>query len=243
MDLLLRDFFFIRHGQTDHNAGKVSEEHIDISLNAFGQSQARLIEPTIAKLPIQTICYSPLKRAVETKEIISRNFAVPHKEIADLSECSIPIWTQMTACKSNTPCHSKREIQFFIQRVKRGINFALKEHGPVLIVAHGGVYWAICHLLSIHGEGTIDNCIPVHFSVRNNGKWSAKKMIQDFLIAHKPLKSLRPTVNDSFFGFFIITNLDTDIRILVLIVIITSFFSLIELNQDLFVIPCRDRYI
>ncbi|MEK7340462.1 MAG: histidine phosphatase family protein [Verrucomicrobiota bacterium] len=179
MGLLLREFFFIRHGQTDHNAGKVSGEHIDISLNAFGQSQARLIEPTIAKLPIQTICYSPLKRAVETKEIISRNFAVPHREIADLSECSVHIWTQMTARKSHILCHPEKEIQPFIERVKRGLNFALKEQSPVLIVAHGGVYWAICHLLGINGEWVIDHCVPVHFSVHENKKWSAKKMIQD----------------------------------------------------------------
>ncbi|MFI0477666.1 MAG: hypothetical protein ACH349_00870 [Candidatus Rhabdochlamydia sp.] len=49
MSLLLREFFFIRDGQTDYNTWKVSGEYIDISLNVFGQSQARIIEPTIAK--------------------------------------------------------------------------------------------------------------------------------------------------------------------------------------------------
>jgi len=178
MDLLLKDFYFIRHGQTDHNAGKVSGEHIDISLNAFGQSQARIIEPTIAKLPIQTICYSPLKRAIETKEIIARSFTIPHKEITDLSECSVHIWTQMTApWKSNTSCYLEKEVQFFIERVKRGINFALKEQSPALIVAHGGVYWAICHLLGTKGDWVIDHFVPVHFTVHENKKWSAKKII------------------------------------------------------------------
>jgi broad specificity phosphatase PhoE len=55
----------------------------------------------------------------------------------------------------------------------------LTEQGSVLIVTHGGVYWSICHLLGKNGEWVIDNCIPVHFTVHENKKWSVKKMTQD----------------------------------------------------------------
>ncbi len=75
----------------------------------------------------------------------------------------------MTAFKYNKPSHQK-EVQSFIERVKRELNFALKQNGPVLIVAYGGVYWAICHLMSINGEWAIGNCIPIHFTVYKNGK-------------------------------------------------------------------------
>ena len=83
----------------------------------------------------------------------------------------------MTACKPNTSCHPQKEVQSFIERVKSGINYALKQNGPVLIVAHGGVYLAICHLMDINSERAIDNCIPIHFTVYKNGKWSAKKIV------------------------------------------------------------------
>ena len=69
-----KEFYFVRHGQTDHNVmeGKDKGDHpADIPLNAVGRNQALLIEPTIALLPVQTICASPLKRVQETKERIA----------------------------------------------------------------------------------------------------------------------------------------------------------------------------
>lgn len=66
----------------------------------------------------------------------------------------------------------------FVLQVRSGINQALSLPGPPLVVAHGGVHWAICCLMGIaEHEWAINNCIPVHFSVRNNGKWLAKRLI------------------------------------------------------------------
>lgn len=64
--ILQKEFYFIRHGQTDHNKSAPKIDHEDISLNDIGWQQANEIESIIAALPIKTICFSPLKRYAVT---------------------------------------------------------------------------------------------------------------------------------------------------------------------------------
>lgn len=68
--ILKRDFYFIRHGQTDHNQSLAKTDHGDISLNRNGKEQAQSIASIACQIPLQTICCSPLKRAKETKELL-----------------------------------------------------------------------------------------------------------------------------------------------------------------------------
>ena len=92
-------FFFVRHGQTDHNAleGKDKGDHPSaIPLNDAGRNQAKAIEPTVACLPVQTVCSSPLKRVQETKEIVNTaRLSAAHHEIENLAECTAKIWFEM----------------------------------------------------------------------------------------------------------------------------------------------------
>lgn len=178
--ILQRDFYFVRHGQTDHNIleGKRKEDHPgDTSLNETGRSQAKFIQPSIASLPIQTVCSSPYKRAQETKEIITSNLQVNHHDIHDLGECSGQIWKEMVRLGMYTLLPHEGVAREFMDRVRKGINQALSLPSPLLVVAHGGVHWALCCLMSIEEhEWAIDNCVPVHFSIGANGKWTAKKL-------------------------------------------------------------------
>lgn len=179
--ILQKEFYFVRHGQTDHNIlqGKQNENHPeDIPLNDTGRNQAKAIEPTISSLPIQTICASPLKRAQETKGIITSKFQVPHHAIHDLSECSTAIWKEMARLGMYSSLPEEGPVRQFMDRVRNGIDQALVLPGPSLVVAHGGVHWAICCLMGIEQhEWAIGNCIPVHFLVDENGKWIAKKLV------------------------------------------------------------------
>ncbi|PWU15160.1 MAG: hypothetical protein C5B45_03160 [Chlamydiae bacterium] len=152
-----REFYFVRHGQTDHNSGKLRGEHLDISLNKAGYRQAVAIEPLITRLPLRFVYSSPLKRAKETTDILLRNLTLKWFEIAEFSECSVTTWNQMREGES-----SELIIQFF-QKVKTGFKRVLEEKGPALIVAHGGIYFAICKILGISTDGIIDNCVPVWF--------------------------------------------------------------------------------
>ena len=171
-----REFYFIRHGQTDHNVNKTHADHIDISLNEKGRKQASDIEPIVTSLPIQTVCFSPLKRAKETKEIVTARLQAQHCEIADLTECSGAIWLEMNRLGSDALSKTKGPIQSFLEQAKNGINQALLQPGPVLIIAHGGIHWALCCWMKLEHEWVIDNCVPVHFFLAK-GQWSAKKLI------------------------------------------------------------------
>lgn len=178
--ILQKEFYFVRHGQTDHNISPLNlkENHReDISLNETGKKQAQSIAPIIASLPLQTVCCSPFIRAKETKEIITSQLQVDHHEIHDLGECSAEIWYGISSLGMYSSLPQEGIVRPFIERIRRGINQALSLPGPLLIVAHGGVHWALCCLMAIEKhEWFIDNCIPVHFIVGADKKWSAAKL-------------------------------------------------------------------
>jgi uncharacterized phosphatase len=177
--IVQKDFYFIRHGQTDHNLleGTFHEKDCeDIPLNAMGRKQAEHIEPLVSSLPIQVICSSPLKRAQETKAIISPKLQVIHYEIEDLTECSQLTWNEMARLGMYSSLPQEGAVRQFMDQVRKGMNHALSFPGPALIVAHGGVHWATCCLMGIetHDWG-IDNCEIVHFSW-THGKWVASRL-------------------------------------------------------------------
>jgi uncharacterized phosphatase len=69
----------IRHGQTDLNAeGRVQGCKSDLPLNEEGRRQAREIAEVLSDKGIDFIVTSPLKRAMETADIIAErlNFAM-----------------------------------------------------------------------------------------------------------------------------------------------------------------------
>jgi len=169
----MTEFYFIRHGQTDYNI-LVNHDKVDhpphVPLNETGRAQAISIEPIIAQLPVKTICCSPYARAQETKNLIASRLNVEMIDIDDLGECNALIWNEMVA---RTQSH---HVLSFEEKVKKGLDAALSKTGPVLIVAHGGVHWALCSILNIVGhEWAVDNCVPIHFSIKD-GIWKAKEI-------------------------------------------------------------------
>lgn len=171
--ILKKEFYFVRHGQTDHNKQAAKTDHEDISLNQTGVEQARSLSPLIHGLSLGTICCSPMKRAKETKELLAPHFL--SLEIADLGECTARIWHEMVSLGPQAHFQGSAIVKSFFEQVKRGVNRALENEGPVLIVAHGGVYWVLCSWMEIEEHSwLIDNCQPVHFSWSDSGKWKAK---------------------------------------------------------------------
>lgn len=168
-----KEFYFVRHGQTEHNISFAKTDHTDISLNATGRTQALNAAPLIQQLPFQTICCSPLKRAKETKELLTPGRE--HQEIHDLGECTAEIWSAMISLGIHALDKGSSAVRNFLERTKNGLNQALRYPGPVLIVAHGGIHWAVCYWLNIQDyDWIIDNCKPVHFSINaNSDQWEA----------------------------------------------------------------------
>lgn len=178
--MLKKEFYFIRHGQTDYNI-LPNEDKIDhpphISINETGKEQAKAVEPLVANLPIHCVCASPLKRAQETKEIVTARLQIPHHVIDDLGECTSRIWLEMNRHGMYSPLPKEGEARAFIDRTRKGIYHALSLPGTPLIVAHGGVHWALCALFGItHHEWKLHNCGLVHFTVTDEETWIASRL-------------------------------------------------------------------
>ncbi len=172
--LTQREFYYLRHGETDHNVlGLV--HHGDISINERGKRQAEKIIRLIGSLPIKTICHSPMKRAKETEAIVTCELLAHRVEIPHLAECSGDVWLEMTRLGYETYQKAEGSVLQFIHQVKEGLNLALSHEGPVLIIAHGGVHFAMCSLMEVEDDWKIDNCVPVHFSLEES-RWRARKI-------------------------------------------------------------------
>lgn len=75
--------YFLRHGQTDWNAIRRIQGHIDTPLNDLGRSQAarngRALAEVIADPAAFDYLSSPLSRASETMEILRGELGLPRK--------------------------------------------------------------------------------------------------------------------------------------------------------------------
>lgn len=178
-------FYFVRHGQTDWNKEHRGMGQTDIPLNEIGIQQAHAAAKNIAYLEISKIVSSPLKRAIETSEIIASTMNISIIVLDELKECS---WGSFEGqLKGNGEwieywrmggiIEGAEHWSHFVSRVATGINTALKSDAddkPILIVAHGGVYWAIQEILKLKSDGDIPNCCPVfHKPPIDQKAWSA----------------------------------------------------------------------
>lgn len=173
-----KEFYFIRHGQTDGNLSDLSKtNHGDIALNETGIAQAKRIEPLISALPIKSVCCSPLRRAKQTQEVSCSNLgSVASYELPNLTECSLEIWQKMTSLGAGAKTCQTDPVFSYMQRVLTGINEAWSKEGPTLIVAHGGIHWAMCCLLNVvEHDWIVGNCVLIHFSFIES-RWKARKV-------------------------------------------------------------------
>lgn len=64
-----KNFFFVRHGETDWNRDKRIQGQSDIPLNDLGREQARSLVPFLSSLKLERAFSSDLSRAFETAQI------------------------------------------------------------------------------------------------------------------------------------------------------------------------------
>lgn len=173
-------FYFLRHGETDWNRRRVMQGHKDIPLNATGLAQAQEIAPAVARLPIATICCSTLSRSRKTADIVNtRN--VPVVVIDDLKECGFGIHEGQDAAaawredwRRGKPIPGGESLEQFSARLLRGMNAALSQPGPVLIVGHGGSVWPLEKFAGITTGLHMVNCALYRFDppVSLDGPWT-----------------------------------------------------------------------
>lgn len=179
-------FYFLRHGETDWNRRRVMQGHRDIPLNACGIAQAEEVAPAVAKLPIATICCSTLGRAKRTAEIVNTRGA-PLVVIDDLKECGFGIYEGQDAAaawregwRKGEPIPGGESLVEYSARLLRGMNTALAQPGPVLIVGHGGSVWPLERFAGIATGLHIVNCALYRFdpAAPEGGPWTYTALAQ-----------------------------------------------------------------
>lgn len=145
-------FYFLRHGQTDWNAQGRLMGNQDIPLNETGIKQAHGAASALQFARIKTIAASPLMRARLTAEIAQTFVPAAIVFIDDLREACFGILEKNTSLnnfqhrpyvaewRDGLPLEGAETYEGFRERARNGINKALELPGPVLIVAHGGIY-------------------------------------------------------------------------------------------------------
>ncbi len=174
--LIRQPFWFLRHGQTDWNRAGRCQGRCDVPLSPAGEAEALAAVPPLRHLGINAICSSPLKRARRTADIIGDALGLPVTDVPGLEEFDVgpyegvadyswlPAWREDQAVPGVEPFAALRE------RVAEAANRALGGASHVLIVAHGGVFWALQHLCGSPFVPLV-HCQPAYLSPIGESAW------------------------------------------------------------------------
>lgn len=188
-------FYFVRHGQTDWNKENKVMGQIDIPLNEVGLKQAHIAAQHIAHIEIAHIVSSPLKRAQQTSEIIATILKRPITVIDELAQNALgilegrdkvdildgaSIGNLIEHLKMGGDIEGAEPWPDFVSRIAVGLNAALAispDEKPILIVAHGPVYWVLLHILNAQATDlSAKNCRVYYFNPPNldSDQWIVK---------------------------------------------------------------------
>jgi probable phosphoglycerate mutase len=162
-------FWFLRHGETDYNARGLSQGAIDIPLNEQGRAQAKAAASTLVGKGIVSIVCSPMLRTRETAAIVNAELGLPIRYDPAIREVifggmegkPLSPWFQDWMDGAFTP-EGAESFAELVLRVGRALQGILTLPGPVLIVAHGGVFRAVRDLLGVSREGLTPNGLPLY---------------------------------------------------------------------------------
>jgi broad specificity phosphatase PhoE len=88
--------YFARHGETDANRGLRYSGWSDDPLNAVGRAQCIRLADEIESLGVDHIFTSPVRRAVETAQIVATRLGADVRTVHDLHEIELGPWKGLT---------------------------------------------------------------------------------------------------------------------------------------------------
>lgn len=161
-------FWYLRHGQTDWNAEGRSQGSIDVPLNATGIAQAQAAAQQLRNRGIATIVSSPMSRARVTAEIVAQVLELPIQFEPDIREVSWGVqegqpasdWFDRWTNSDFAPEGAETFAQLR-RRVTAGLNRALANPAPVLIVAHGAVFRSMRAAMGLDSHVRTRNAVPM----------------------------------------------------------------------------------
>jgi len=150
--------FLIRHGQTESNAQGRYQGSMDTNLTQAGVKQARLAKKYLSRVKFSNIYSSPLKRAVDTAEILVKGTGLKVMIRENLKELNFGKWEGLKFEEINTiyrqdyqdwladpfknPPTGGENFGELIARASEEINKIVAENpegSSIAVVTHGGV--------------------------------------------------------------------------------------------------------
>lgn len=159
-------FYFLRHGETNDSEHGIVQGQEETVLNDEGRLTAWKAAKLISPIHLGSIYSSPLRRAWETAEIISRATAIPVVPLPGLMERN---WGAYQG-KSRDMRPRLRDpngvetTDLFWSRVHAAMT-SITGPSPVLVVAHSGVFRLLCsHAgLSVDQRTAVANGLVLKF--------------------------------------------------------------------------------
>ena len=194
--LPMKSFYFMRHGETDWNNRHIAMGQSDIPLNERGVEQAYKAADLLKSCRFSAIAVSPLKRARQTADIIAKKFSATITIIEELKECSWGVMegqhkgdgSWLEKWRKNSVIKEAEIFSSFTKRVMRGLEKALEyPEEPVLVIAHGGVYWDIQEALNLPFVD-LPNCIPLYHRppIHENNPWFVCNVDEEEIYGNNP---------------------------------------------------------
>ena len=185
----MKDFYFLRHGQTDWNARERLQGKADIPLNEEGRKQAirasRMVQNSSLSRPDLEVFSSPLKRAHETAKIIATQLGKEITLLDDLEERdfglnegfsfteSLQEWVsaprgfdlELDGLRGRVHAENAEPFYSFCNRTLAALHHCINSTtGTPLIVSHGGVFSALCwKLFDPPRNERSENCVVYRF--------------------------------------------------------------------------------
>ena len=143
--------YFVRHGQTDFNAGKAyASGDVDHELNETGIEQAKQTRDQLRDKTFDIVISSPLRRAKKTAEIINErhNLDIQFDErlkerfSGQLSQApNLEVWNKSFDFDDELIVEDGETATDFFTRIYDFLNDVSASYGDktILIVSHGGV--------------------------------------------------------------------------------------------------------
>ncbi len=143
-------FYFLRHGQTARNALRIFQDG-DEPLDATGLAQAQRAARHLACEPLATIACSPLPRARVTADTVAAEMGLAPQLHDGLRERHFGALIGSSSAQIDWDCAPAggETLAGFVARARAGLQWALAQPGPVLVVAHGGTLYALAGLLGV----------------------------------------------------------------------------------------------
>jgi len=147
-------FYFLRHGETYESREGIVQGQTDTELTLAGRRLVESAAEALSSLSLRSIYASPLKRAWRTAAIIAVYTKVPVYGLPGLMERDWGDFEGRPAAHrpSISDPATVEPQEDFTQRVLTAME-AIKGPLPILVVAHSGVFRAICELVGLRADG------------------------------------------------------------------------------------------